>query len=131
MEKILYILRACPGAGKSTFAKTLGTKAICTADDYMMHDGKYNWSYDNAYKAHKWCQRKCMKFMRANAERIVIANTNTTEKDMLPYSTMAELFGYKVFYIVIENRHNGVNEHNVPKETLENMKNRLMQNIKL
>lgn len=132
MEKFLIILRGCPGCGKSTFAKMLGTKAICAADDYLYTlDGEYIWTQDRVYRAHKWCQRKCMKYMYINAERIVIDNTNTWEKDLTPYITMAELFGYKVIFTVIENRHNGKNSHNVPEELLVKMKNRLMQNIKL
>ena len=34
------------------------------------------------------------------------------------------LFDYKVFSIIIENRHGGVNEHNVPEEILVKMKDR-------
>jgi len=29
-----------------------------------------------------------------------------------------------VFTIIVENRHGGVNEHNVPEQVLENMRNR-------
>jgi hypothetical protein len=37
---------------------------------------------------------------------------------------MAETYGYMVFSIVVENRHNGVNVHNVPDETMIAMKER-------
>jgi len=43
MEKNLVIVRGLPGAGKSSFAKLLGS-AICTADDYFIKNGKYNWT---------------------------------------------------------------------------------------
>jgi predicted kinase len=43
---------------------------------------------------------------------------------MKPYIDMAAEHGYKVFTIVVENRHGGVNEHNVPEQVLENMCNR-------
>jgi len=43
---------------------------------------------------------------------------------MKPYYKMAEEFGYTVFSIIVENRHGGVNVHNVPAETIEKMKNR-------
>ena len=33
-------------------------------------------------------------------------------------------FDYKVFSLVVENRHDGVNEHNVPEDTLVKMKER-------
>jgi hypothetical protein len=37
---------------------------------------------------------------------------------------MAKKYGYKVFSIVIENRHGGSSEHGVPEDKLEQMKNR-------
>jgi hypothetical protein len=37
---------------------------------------------------------------------------------------MAESWGYRVYSIIVENRHGGVNEHGVPEEKLEQMKNR-------
>ena len=55
---------------------------------------------------------------------IVVSNTFTQEWEMKPYFEMAELHGYKVFSIIIENRHGGVNEHDVPEEVLSSMKNR-------
>jgi hypothetical protein len=33
-------------------------------------------------------------------------------------------YDYKVFAIVVENRHGGVNVHSVPEEVLESMRNR-------
>jgi hypothetical protein len=43
---------------------------------------------------------------------------------MEPYCKLAEQYGYRVHSIVVENRHGGVNEHGVPEEKLEQMKNR-------
>jgi predicted kinase len=123
-DKVLTILRGLPGCGKSTFAKNIGTKAICCADDYHMHNNLYDWKAINSTKAHEWCQRKCKRFMKIGANHIVIANTNTTEKEMKIYTYLAECFGYTVFSVIVENRHNGVNIHNVPEKTLEKMKNR-------
>jgi predicted kinase len=123
-EKILIILRGLPGSGKSSFAEILNTKAICCADDYHIHNKKYEWTNFNNTKAHEWCQRKCRRFMKIGAERIVIANTNTTEKEMKPYNYMAESFGYKIFSIIMENRHGSSNIHNVPINTMEKMKKR-------
>jgi predicted kinase len=44
--------------------------------------------------------------------------------ELKPYVDLAEKYGYTVFTIVTENRHGGVNVHNVPEEVLDNMKNR-------
>lgn len=125
MEKILIIARGCPGSGKSTFAKMLADELfICTADDYHMNDGKYEWKPENVQFAHTQCQLKCEKLMSAGAWKIVVANTNTTKSELQPYYDLASKYGYKVFSIIVENRHNGINDHNVPEETIQKMRNR-------
>jgi hypothetical protein len=43
---------------------------------------------------------------------------------MKAYYKLAEQYGYKVFSIIVENRHEGVNQHGVPVDKLEQMKNR-------
>jgi hypothetical protein len=48
---------------------------------------------------------------------------------MKPYYDIANEYGYRVYSLIVENRHGGVNEHGVPAEKLEQMKNRF--NIKL
>lgn len=122
--KNLILVRGIPGSGKSSFAEFLGTKAICTADDYVTRNGVYSWSPDTIGKSHDWCQRKCRRFMEKHIDRIVVANTNTTERELKPYYDLARQFGYTVFSVVIENRHGGKNVHDVPDYTLEKMANR-------
>jgi hypothetical protein len=55
---------------------------------------------------------------------IVVSNTFTQEWEMEKYYELAEEYGYKVFSIIVENRHGGINQHGVPVEKLEQMKNR-------
>jgi hypothetical protein len=43
---------------------------------------------------------------------------------MEPYVEMAKEYGFKVFTLIVENRHGGVNQHNVPEDKIELMKNR-------
>lgn len=124
MEKILIIVRGIPGSGKSSFGELLGTKAICTADDYHIRNGIYDWQGSRIGAAHDWCQRKCKRFMKKQIERIVIANTNTTVRELQPYMDLARQFGYMVYSVVVENRHGSVNIHDVPEATLEKMKTR-------
>lgn len=129
MEKVLIIVRGIPGSGKTTFAAMLG-KAICCADDFFTtRDGKYVWKPERVGKAHEWCQRKCRRFMKAQAERIMVANTSTTEREMQPYMDLARQFGYKVFSVIVETRHGNKSVHNVPEVTLDKMRERF--NIKL
>ena len=43
---------------------------------------------------------------------------------MEPYYVLAKQWNYKVFSIIVENRHGGVNEHGVPEDKLQAMKDR-------
>jgi hypothetical protein len=55
---------------------------------------------------------------------IVVSNTFTQEWEMDAYYELAKQYGYRVFSLIVENRHEGVNEHGVPEDKLELMKNR-------
>ena len=55
---------------------------------------------------------------------IVVSNTFTQEWEMEPYYKMAESWGYRVYSIIVENRHGGVNVHGVPEDKLQTMKHR-------
>ena len=125
IEKALIILRGIPGCGKSTFAELIVSKEkICTADDYHMVDGEYQWKPENVHAAHSWCQNKARGLMECGVSPVVIANTSTTEKEFAPYLEFAEEFGYTVFTIIVENRPGGVNTHGVPEETIKKMTDR-------
>jgi hypothetical protein len=43
---------------------------------------------------------------------------------MKPYFELAEKHGYKVFSVIVENRHGGVNVHDCPEDKIELMRNR-------
>lgn len=131
MNKDLIILRGVSGSGKSTVALLFDTKAICCADDYHVKNGEYKWDVNNLKKAHEWCQRKCVKHMKRNTSKIVIANTNTKESEMKPYLEYAEKYGYRVFTLIVENRHGNKNVHNVPESIVNKMSDNLKSNIKL
>lgn len=121
--KELIILRGLPGSGKSTVAKLFGTRAICTADDYITdRKGNYNWRPETIGPSHKWCQRKCKRFLERNIEKVVVANTNIVERDLNVYFRMGMEHGYRVHSIVVENRHGGSSIHDVPEETMKKFK---------
>ena len=58
------------------------------------------------------------------SERLIVSNTFTQQWEMKPYFDLAEQNGYRVYSLIVENRHGGVNEHGVPDEKLEQMENR-------
>ena len=130
MNKILYIVRGLPGSGKSTLAKSIGAKEHYEADMFFIDDGG-NYKFDPAKikMAHSWCQDLVMMAMKREEPKVVVSNTFTQEWEMTPYYELAEKYGYAVFSIIVENRHEGQNIHNVPTDKLEQMKNRF--NIRL
>lgn len=130
-NKTLVIARGVPGAGKSSFAYLI-SNYVCEADDYHYLDsGDYDWKPENVHKSHIWCQNRCERFMKLEREKIVVSNTFTTERELKPYYELAEKYDYNVVSLIVENRHGGKNTHNVSDETIEKMRNRLVNNIAL
>jgi len=134
MEKTLYIVRGVPGCGKSTFAKRLINDdfLICEADKYFIDKTtkEYNFDPTKIKEAHKWCQELVETYMKDSLSNdnfyreIVVSNTFTMEWEMEPYYELSKKYGYKVFSIIVENRHDGKNSHGVPEEKIQIMKNR-------
>ena len=127
MEKNLILLRGLPGSGKSTLAKLLADKDYChkEADMFFVdRDGNYKFEPSKIKDAHSWCQDEVAFLMKYEHSPIVVSNTFTQEWEMDAYYKMAEEFGYRVTSIITENRHGGKNEHGVPDDKLETMKNR-------
>jgi predicted kinase len=137
IPKILTLVRGLPGSGKSTFANWIWNEyAICEADKFFYDkEGNYNFDGSKIKLAHVWCFNQVRTRMEDNKlnpqfySEIVVSNTFTQEWEMEKYYELAEEYGYKVFSIIVENRHGGINQHGVPAEKLEQMKNRF--NIKL
>jgi predicted kinase len=125
MEKILYCVRGVAGSGKSTFAKTLGGRHY-EADMFFIDpiSGEYKFDGSKIKLAHEWCQNRVEGDMILNMDKIVVSNTFTQEWELEKYFELAKKYGYKTFSIIIENRHGGVNQHGVPEEKVEQMKNR-------
>ena len=134
MEKVLYIVRGLPGSGKSTFAKMLVGEdfLVCEADKYFIdkETGEYNFDSTKIKEAHKFCQDTVESYMKdslANDQfyrEIAVSNTFTQEWEMRPYFELAKNYGYKVFSVIVENRHGGTNQHEVPEEVLTKMRER-------
>jgi ABC-type molybdenum transport system ATPase subunit/photorepair protein PhrA len=132
--KTLYILRGLPGSGKSALSNTIvDSIAVCEADQYFVdkETGEYKFNPDEIKIAHQWCKDEVENRMKYNQDtygldysEIVVSNTFTQEWEMDPYFKLAEKYGYRVFSLIVENRHGGKNTHGVPDEKVEVMKNR-------
>ncbi len=121
--KELFLLRGLPGAGKTTLAESIGGRHV-EADKYFMNEGEYKFNTSTLRDAHLWCQNMVKAYFTKGYSKVVVSNTFTQEWEMQPYYDLAKEHGYRVYSIIVENRHGGVNSHGVPQETLERMKNR-------
>lgn len=133
--KNLYLLRGLPGSGKSTLAEQLGGSHFETDKYFIGENGEYNFDGSKLKEAHQWCQDSVANAMVLNHttgenETIVVSNTFTQEWEMKPYMDMAKNWGYRVFTIIVENRHGGVNQHGVPDEKLQQMNDRFEIKLK-
>ena len=132
IPKILTLVRGLPGSGKSTFANLITNQfSVCEADKFFYDkEGNYNFDATKLRIAHQWCRNQVeirMKDNEVNPQfypEIVVSNTFTQKWEMEAYYKLAEQYGYKVFSIIVENRHGGVNQHGVPDVKLAQMKNR-------
>ena len=126
----LILLRGIPGSGKTTLGEVIlrtpnNQLKPLSADDYFIDEhGNYNFDATKLKEAHNDCQQRCSHLMQNDVMKIVISNTFTQEWEMLPYYQMAERYNYRIHSVIVENRHEGINEHNVPEEKLLQMKNR-------
>ena len=133
MSKELILLRGIPGCGKSTTAKLLGAGAAgyahFEADMFFMENGVYNFNPSKLKDAHEWCKNSVEHAMLLNHTTghnsvIIVSNTFTQEWEMKTFYVLARRFKYKVYTVIVENRHNGKNEHGVPEDKLQAMKDR-------
>lgn len=131
MNKYLILIRGIPGSGKTSFAKTIWSDyVIVEADKFFEKDGEYKFDPTKLKDAHQWCKDTVEQFMKDNElnhqfyPEIVVSNTFTQEWEMQPYIDLANKYGYKIFSLIVENRHGNKSVHNVPDETIQKMINR-------
>jgi predicted ABC-type ATPase len=124
----LYLIRGVSGAGKSTFANSLLEAGIVQrvfeADDWFYaKDGLYKFDASELKFAHNVCQNNT-RYCLENRMSVAVSNTSTTEKEVGVYKLLANECLANFVSIIVENRHNGVNIHNVPEEKIQQMKDR-------
>jgi hypothetical protein len=101
-NKKLILMRGLPASGKSYRAKELcedNESIICSADHffgYAPEEYLAKWSFQNLGIAHNYCREKAKSLMEIHVPLVIIDNTNTTIKEMLPYVEMAIFYGYEI-----------------------------------
>lgn len=125
---VLYLIRGVPGSGKTTFAKFLFYSRVVDrvfeADQFFIDaEGEYNFNASKLGEAHIYCQGNTRNALK-EGWNVAVSNTSTTEKEVETYRKIAEECGANFVSIILENRHGGVNQHAVPEDKIQQMKNR-------
>ena len=121
-EIILYVFRGLPGSGKTSFAKTFDLNFF-EADQYFEKFNNNKYDFKLLKKAHQYCYQSVKQELK-NGRSAVVSNTMTSKKEVKEYEDLAKELNVKFVSIILENRHNGVSIHNVPKLSIENMNKR-------
>lgn len=126
----LYLIRGVCGSGKSTFATELYqagiVSAVLEADQHFIDPvtGEYKFDANQLAVAHVRCQQRCIEYL-IEGKSVAVSNTSTTEREVHTYKEIAErIIGCKFVSIVVESRHSGKNQHGVPEEKVQQMRNR-------
>jgi len=134
--KKLIIMRGCPGSGKSTKANELAKQykdeglvvVICSADSFFINNGNYTFDAKLLPKVHSLCQGKVCGAMEAEANIVIVDNTNVRRADYEHYINLAKLYGYNIEEIVVGlfdevsvQLYASRNIHGVPIESIRKM----------
>lgn len=132
-NQTLIIVRGIPGSGKSTYAETLKKDLWedgydvekFEADDFWLNENnEYVFKPELLGVAHKECWRKTFDAFDHGMDYVIVSNTFTTMKEMKPYLNEAETRGLNVEVYRMDNEFKSI--HNVPTETIEQMKARFV-----
>ncbi len=124
--KTLLIMRGLQGSGKSTLAAKLSeadpSSTICSADDFFMKDGAYEYKPHLIGAAHAECWNKFKTAVDAGIELVIIDNTSITHDNFRPYAAYASKAGYLVATVVAEEwdveKCAKRNRHECPREVI-------------
>jgi len=131
--KIFIVLRGVPGCGKSEFAQMLAAmygvmeSRVLTTDDFWTKERPFE--HGLLGHAHEWNYCRAGAAFEEGVSLVILANTCTQEYEFDRYVKLAKLDGYRVYFLVVENRHGGTNdqrppEKRVPEDIVLGMENR-------
>lgn len=131
-------MRGLPGAGKSTYLRSVPDAHTVSADDYFIKNGEYVFDPTKLGEAYATCFRRFMQAIQLEMPVIAVDNTNVSVMEMSPYYLAAKAFGYEVDVVevyptVTSQEEVGMpvstvlahrNTHGVPEGAIERMMDR-------
>lgn len=124
----LIIIRGVPGTAKSTKARRLRERfgSNChhwEADLFFQStDGTYKYDKTQLGKAHAWCQNRTLWSLRNGFNPVIVSNTFTRTREMVPYFDMCRELGAKLTIINMHHEYGSI--HNVPEESMVKFRKR-------
>ena len=141
-RKLVLVMRGLPGSGKSTYLQKIldelreeenlrglpepgrVLRTICSADDFHMKDGKYQFDPKNAPIAHRECLRQFLAATQRGDSLVVVDNTNVSQWEYVQYVNIAQVHDYDVRIIEFDTPVEVSierNIHGVPAEVIRGM----------
>lgn len=123
--KELFIVRGCSGSGKTTIAKFLrnanASSLMISPDDWDGYyvDGQYHFTVENYVRAHHWMRTVVGAWISQGYGPIIVHEVFALRSEFQPLIDMGKEAGYRVHTMIVENRHEGENVHNVANAVLE------------
>lgn len=101
---VIRLMRGLPGSGKSTRAlaalKKAGTEGksaiICSADEFFMKNGTYEFDAKKLSAAHKQCLEGFIDALYAKFKLIIVDNTNIKLDEFEIYMKIGALAGAEI-----------------------------------
>ncbi len=129
MNQFLIIIRGIPGAGKSTYAKSI-LKLYQDAGKLVLHyeadmyfidlDGSYLFDPTRLKDAHNWCQAS-VKHALETKHSCIVSNTFIKKWELQPYIDMASSLKVPVTILTMEGKYGNI--HGVTDEKIQQMIN--------
>jgi len=142
--KSLVLLRGLPGSGKTSFGNFIknlipeDTESFSDEDfDFIDYenffinplDGSMNFNPEMLKDSFEWCINECRIAMVKNKKGIMVSYYFIQDKEMDVYYEMAKNYGYRVFSLVVESKHQGSSDKGLGEDVIQRMRKKFDVNL--